>query len=77
AQSGFDVEYDPIHKLFLVFQPDGPGEHSFIQVYDPKGNLADSIDFGPFNRFGGYMALQPKTRSGFLGEGPILRSFTY
>ena len=77
AQSGFDVEYDPIHKLFLVFQPDGPGEHSFIQVYDPEGNLADSIDFGPFNRFGGYMALQPKTRSGFLGEGPILRSFTY
>jgi WD40 repeat protein len=77
AQSGFDVEYDPIHKLFLIFQPDGPGEHSFIQVYDPKGNLVDSVDFGPFNRFGGYIALQPKQRSGFLGEGPVLRSFTY
>jgi hypothetical protein len=77
AQSGFDVEYDPIHKLFLVFQPDGPGEHNFMQVYDPKGNLVDSIDFGPFNHFGGYIALQPKQRSGFLGEGPILRSFTY
>jgi hypothetical protein len=77
AQSGFDVEYDPIHKLFLIFQPDGPGEHSFIQVYDPKGNLVDSIDFGPYNHFGGYIALQPKQRSGFLGEGPVLRSFTY
>jgi len=77
AQSGFDVEYDPIHKLFLVFQPDGPGEHNFIQVYDPKGTLVDSIDFGPYNHFGGYIALQPKQRSGFLGEGPILRSFTY
>jgi hypothetical protein len=77
ANSGFDVEFDPIHKLFLIFQPDGPGEHSYIQVYDPKGNLVDSIDFGPFNRFGGYIALKPKQRSGFLGEGPVLRSFTY
>jgi hypothetical protein len=75
--SGFDVEYDPIHKLFLVFQSDGPGEHSFIQVYDPNGNLVNSIDFGPFNRFGGYIALHPSQRSGFLGEGPVLRSFTY
>jgi hypothetical protein len=77
ANSGFDVEFDPIHKLFLIFQPDGPGEHSFIQVYDPKGTLVDSIDFGPYNHFGGYIALQPKQRSGFLGEGPVLRSFTY
>jgi hypothetical protein len=77
ANSGFDVEFDPIHKLFLIFQGDGPGEHSYIQVYDPKGNLVDSIDFGPFNHFGGYIALQPTQRSGFLGEGPILRSFTY
>jgi hypothetical protein len=76
-QSGFDVEFDPIHKLFLIFQGDGPGEHSFIQVYDPKGNLVDSIDFGPYNRFGGYIALHPTQRSGFLGEGPVLRSFTY
>jgi hypothetical protein len=75
--SGFDVEYDPIHKLFLIFQSDGPNEHSFIQVYDPKGNLVDSIDFGPFNRYGGYIALHPSERSGFLGEGPVLRSFTY
>ncbi|HEX8813877.1 MAG TPA: hypothetical protein VF753_00095 [Terriglobales bacterium] len=76
-QAGFDVEYDAIHKLFLVFQGDGPGEHTFIQVYDPKGNLVDSIDFGPFNRYGGYIALHPSDRSGFIGEGAVLRSFTY
>jgi hypothetical protein len=76
-QSGFDVEYDPIHKLFLVFQPDGPNEHSFMEIYDPQGNLVDAIDFGPYNHFGGYIALQPKTRSGFLGDGNGLRSFTY
>jgi hypothetical protein len=76
-QSGFDVEFDSIHKLFLVFQPNGLGEDSYIQLYDPKGNLVDSIDYGPRNHFGGYIALQPKQRSGFLGEGPILRSFTY
>jgi hypothetical protein len=76
-QSGFDVEFDPINKLCLIFQPDGPNEHSFIQVYDPNGTLENSIDFGPFNRYGGYIALNPSQRSGFLGEGPVLRSFTY
>ena len=48
-QSGFDVEFDPIHKLFLIFQSSGIGEDSYIQVYDPKGNLVDSINFGPRN----------------------------
>jgi len=76
-QSGFDVEFDPIHKLFLVFQASGIGDDSYIQVYDPKGNLVDSIDFGPRTHYGGYIALRPKQRSGFLGEGPVLRSFTY
>jgi len=77
VQSGFDVEFDPIHKLFLIFQASGIGNDSYIQVYDPKGNLVDSINFGPRNRYGGYIALQPKQRSGFLGEGPVIRSFTY
>jgi hypothetical protein len=76
-QSGFDVEFDPIHKLFLIFQASGIGDDSYIQVYDPKGNLVDSIDFGPRNHYGGYIALQPKQRSGFLGEDAVIRSFTY
>jgi hypothetical protein len=37
----------------------------------------DSIDFGPRNHYGGYIALQPKQRSGFLGEDAVIRSFTY
>ncbi len=77
AQIGFDVEFDPIRKLFLIFQADGPNEHSYIQVYDPNGTFENSIDFGPFNRYGGYIALTPSQRSGFLGEGAVLRSFTY
>lgn len=79
-QSGFDVEFDPIHKLFLVFQSSGIGDDSYILVYDPKGNLVESLNFGPRNNYGGYIALQPKQRSGFLGEGlgeGVLRSFTY
>jgi hypothetical protein len=47
AQIGFDVEFDPIRKLFLIFQADGPTEHSYIQVYDPNGTFENSIDFGP------------------------------
>jgi len=80
VQSGFDVEFDPIHKLFLTFQSSGIADDSYILVYDPKGNLVDSINFGPRNKFGGYLALQPKQRSGFLSEGlgeGVLRSFTY
>ncbi len=77
-QSGTDVEFDPIHKLFLVGQPVGTGQASFIQVYDPKGNLVESLNFGsspnlPFS----YIALLPKHRSGFVNAPPGLRSFTY
>ena len=56
---------------------EGQAQSGFDVEYDPKGTLVDSVDFGPYNRFGGYIALQPKQRSGFLGEGPVLRSFTY
>ena len=76
-QAGGDVEYDPIHKLFLVAQPistTGPG--SSIQVYDPKGNLVESVNN---LNFGGYIALNPKIRGGFVGSGKagVLQSFTY
>lgn len=76
-QAGGDVEYDPIHKLFLVAQPistTGPG--SSIQVYDPKGNLVESVNNLDF---GGYIALNPKIRGGFVGSGKVgvLQSFTY
>jgi hypothetical protein len=75
-QSGADVEFDPIHKLFLVGQPissTGPG--SSIQVYDYKGNFVESVNnlSSPFT----YIALLPKLRSGFVNSAPGLRSFTY
>ncbi|HVI11211.1 MAG TPA: hypothetical protein VND65_23235 [Candidatus Binatia bacterium] len=37
-QSGTDVEYDPVNKLFFVAQSfSSTGQGSSIQVYDPKG----------------------------------------
>jgi len=81
-QSGTDVEYDPIHKLFLVGQPfsSTAAEGSSIQVYDPKGNLVESVNgFGSsaLNLSFSYIALLPKQRSGFVNAPPGLRSFTY
>jgi hypothetical protein len=75
-QSGVDVEFDPIHKLFLVGQPvSGTGEGGSIQVYDPNGNLVESLNgfSSPFT----YIALLPKHRGGFVNAAPGLRSFTY
>jgi hypothetical protein len=75
-QSGTDVEFDPIHKLFLIGQPvSSTGAGSSIQVYDPKGNLVESLN--GFNSGFGYIALLPKQRSGFVNAPPGLRSFTY
>jgi WD40 repeat protein len=80
-QSGTDVEYDPIHKLFLVGQPvSSTGAGSSIQVYDPQGNLVESVNgFGSssLNLAFSYIALLPKRRSGFVNAPPGLRSFTY
>lgn len=82
VQSGTDVEYDPIHKLFLVGQPfsSTAAEGSSIQVYDPQGNLVESVNgFGSstLNLAFSYIALLPKQRSGFVNAPPGLRSFTY
>jgi hypothetical protein len=81
-QSGTDVEFDPIHKLFLVGQPfsSTAQKGSSIQVYDPKGNLVESVNgFGSstVNLSFSYIALLPKQRSGFVNALPGLRSFTY
>jgi hypothetical protein len=80
-QAGENVEYDPVHKLFLVAQPfssTGPG--SSIQVYDTKGNLVESVNGFNFPISTSPMfALQPSQRSGFIyGTGLTeLQSFTY
>jgi len=81
-QSGENVEYDPINKLFLIAQPyssTGPG--SSIQVYDTKGNLVESLNGFSFPISTGPMfAIHPSERNGFV-YGPTgvneLQSFTY
>jgi hypothetical protein len=79
-QSGTDVEYDSIHKLFLVGQPFGFNNDSFIQVYDPNANLIESLNFGGGGSTGlsfSYIALHPAERNGFVNTPQGLRSFTY
>jgi len=86
---GADVEFDPVHKLFLVAQPNaglqqGP---SMIYVYNIQGNLVESLSGFTFsNRFTVipmHIGINPKTRSGFVDDlsnqnvPNQLRSFTY
>ena len=85
--SGADVEFDPIHKVFLVAQPNSstqPGS-SAIYVYDIKGNLLETINgfhfSNTFNVVPMHIALHPSTRSGFV-DGPDpgvtdIQAFTY
>jgi hypothetical protein len=85
-QSGSDVEFDPVNRLFLVAQSvssTGPG--SSIQVYDTKGNLVESLNgfnfSNAFNVVFTHIALNPSKRSGCV-DGPDsgvteIQSFTY
>jgi hypothetical protein len=81
-QTGENVEYDPVNKLFLVAQPNsstGPG--SSIQVYDTQGNLVESLNGFSFPVSTNAMfALHPSDRSGYV-YGPAgmaeIQSFTY
>jgi hypothetical protein len=90
ACSGFDVEFDPIHKLFLVAQPISSQTNealSTIYVYNTKGTLLETLNgfnfyTQRFDVFPVHMALHPSNRSGFVdvtndvGVGAI-QSFTY
>lgn len=85
-QSGSDVEFDPVNKLFFVAQSvssTAPG--SSIQVYDTKGNLVESLNGFNFsnasNVVATHIALNPSTRTGYV-DGPDsgvteIQSFTY
>lgn len=85
--SGADVEFDPIHKLFLIAQPVSSSSPtgSTIYVYDTKGNVQETLNgfsfSNSFNVVPTYIALHPSQRSGFV-DGPDsgvteLQSFTY
>jgi hypothetical protein len=85
-QSGSDVEFDPVNKLFFVAQSvssTGPG--SSIQVYDTAGNLVESLNGFNFsnasNVIGTHIALNPSSRTGYV-DGPDpgvtqVQSFSY
>jgi hypothetical protein len=80
-QSGADVEFDPVNKLFLVAQPESSSvpNASSIYVYDISGNLVESLNGFHF-LVTQYIALNPATRTGYV-NGPTgvseLQSFTY
>jgi hypothetical protein len=74
SQSGTDVEYDPVNKLFFVaqeFSSTAPG--SSIQVYDIHGNLVESLNgfnfSDAFNVIGTHITVNPATRTGYV-DGP-------
>lgn len=81
AMSGEDIEFDPIHKLFLVAQPVSSTSPtgSSIQVYDEQGNFVESVN-GLNMPISGSMVLQPSKRAGYALVTPSLtelQSFTY
>jgi hypothetical protein len=73
--SGADVEFDPIHKLFLVAQPNtsSAASGSSIYVFDTNFNLVETLNgfsfSNAFNIIPAHIALNPNTRTGFV-DGP-------
>jgi len=85
--SGADVEYDPIHKLFLVAQPNSSSASSgsTIYVYDINGVLVNTLNgfsfSNAFNVVSAHIGLNPAKRIGFV-DGPSenvssIQSFSY
>lgn len=82
AQSGLDVELDPIHKLFLVGQEftSTGSSGSSIQVFDEQGNYIESINGLSLPASPALIALHPSERAGYVIITPALtslQSFTY
>jgi hypothetical protein len=85
-QSGSDVEYDPLNKLFFVAQSvSSTGKGSSIQVYTPQGKLVESLNGFNFSNASNvvftHIALNPSNRTGYV-DGPSsgvteIQSFTY
>jgi hypothetical protein len=81
--SGADVEYDPMHRVFLIAQPNSSSGHggSTIYVYDTKGNVKQILNgfsfSNAFNVIPMHIALVPKHRAGFVDDPAGIRSFRY
>ena len=87
-QSGNDVEFDPIHKVFLVSQYSSTGNANDpqprIYVYNEAGKVLETVALQQNIGIGARIALNPKTRTGFVpvvvepqGLFLELQSFTY
>lgn len=84
--SGADVEFDALHRVFFVAQPNSSSSTgSSIYVYDIKGNLKGTLNgfnfSNTFNVIPAHIALHPSTRTGFV-DGPSttvsqLQGFSY
>lgn len=85
--SGADVEFDSVHKLFLIAQPTSSSapSGSTIYVYDINGNVQETINgfsfSNTFNVVPTHIALHPSLRSGYV-DGPNsgvteIQAFTY
>jgi hypothetical protein len=85
--SGADVEFDPVHKVFLVAQPNSSSSSkgSTIYVYGIHGDLKETLNgfnfSNTFNVVPMHIALHPGLRSGYV-DGPDagvteIQSFTY
>jgi len=74
---GGDVEYDSLHRLFIVSASDG--FNNSILEYDTLGNLKQVLTGGALNNLLTCCELNPTTRTGFgLGHGlTTLQSFSY
>ena len=73
--SGADVEYDTMHKLFLVGQPNSSSASSGSSIYvcDVNGNLQETINgfsfSNAYNVVPMHIALHPSLRTGYV-DGP-------
>jgi hypothetical protein len=84
--SGADVEFDTVHKMFLVAQPNSSSSSgSSIYVYDTRGNVKETLNgfnfSNAFNVVAAHVALNPSRRIGYV-DGPNvaagqLQQFTY
>ena len=80
------MEFDPIHKLFLVAQPNSSSSTgSSIYVYDTNFNLVETLNgfsfSNAFNVIPAHIAINPNNRTGYV-DGPStnvneLQAFRY
>jgi hypothetical protein len=85
--AGLDVEFDPIHHVFLIAQWSSNGGNvndpqPQVYVYDEEGNLKETVPVQRLPSSPSLIALNPSKRIGFLPvivqeQALELQSFTY